>query len=211
MKTIVVFGAQGQAKVAVEAIEQIGTHRIAGFIAEGPLGFSSPYPVLGGDGDVARLWQELGPFDAHLAVGDVNIRRRIARRLEIELPAIAFPPIVHPLARLASNAVVDPGAFVAMGAAVCADARVGRHAILNTNASVDHDSVLGDFSFAGPNAALGGTVIVGVGAFIGIGATVLPNLHIGAAAIVGAGAVVVRDVPDGVTVVGVPARRSLTA
>jgi len=206
MKSIVIFGAQGQAKVAVEAIEQIGTHRIAGFIAEGPMGFESPYPVLGADADVVRLWKEIGAFDAHIAVGDGAIRRRIAERLSRDVPSIVFPPVVHPRANLARNATVDPGAFVAIGATVCADARVGRHAILNTNASIDHDSVLGEFSFAGPNAALGGTVIVGEGAFIGIGAAILPNLKIGKGAIVGAGAVVVRDVPPGTTVVGVPAK-----
>lgn len=205
MKSIVVFGAQGQAKVAIEAIEQIGTHRVVGFIAEGPLGFSSPYPVLGADADVARLWRDIGPFDAHLAVGDNAIRRRIADRLTREVPSLAFPPIVHPLAKLAKNAVIDPGAFIAIGAAVCADARVGRHAILNTNASIDHDCVLGDFAFAGPNAALGGTVMVGEGAVIGLGAVILPNLTIGAGATVGAGAVVVRDVVANTTVIGVPA------
>ena len=206
MQSIVVFGGAGQAKVAAEAIEQSRSHRIAGFIADAPLGFTSPYPVLGGDADVARLWKEIGPFDAHIAIGDAGIRRRIAERLLRELPSIVFPPVIHPLARLAVNAVVDPGAFVAMGAAVCADARVGRHAILNTNASIDHDCVLGDFSFVGPNAALGGTVIVGEGAFIGLGAAVLPNLRIGANAVVAAGAVVVRDVAAAVTVMGVPAR-----
>ena len=207
MKPIVVFGAQGQAKVVVEAIEHRGNQRIAGFVAEGPLGFDSPYPVLGRDADVARLWKQIGPFDAHLAVGDVAIRRRIGERLQMVISGIAFPPIVHPLARLAKTAVIEDGAFVAIGATVCADARVGRHAILNTNASIDHDSVLGAYAFVGPNATLGGTVIVGDGAFIGIGAAILPNLRIGAGAIVGAGAVVVQDVPANATVVGVPARQ----
>lgn len=207
MKHIVVFGAQGHAKVAVEAIERLGTHRIAGFIAEHPPGFTSPYPLLGTDDDVARLWKDIGPFDAHLAIGDAVIRRRIADLLAQQVPAMAFPAIVHPLARLASSAVIDPGAFVAIGATVGADARVGRHAILNTNASIDHDCVLGDFAFAGPNAALGGTVIVGDGAFIGIGAAILPNVKIGPGATIGAGAVVVKDVPANTTVVGVPARR----
>lgn len=207
MKSIVIFGASGQAKVAVEAIEQMATHRIAGFIVEGTMGFASPYPVLGADADVARLWRELGPFEVHVAVGDWTIRRRIVERLLKEVPQIQFPPIVHPFSRLAKNATVDAGAFVAMGAAVCADARVGRHAILNTNASIDHDSILDDYAFAGPNAALGGGVTVGIGAFIGIGATVLPNLKIGAGATIGGGAVVVRDVPDDTTVIGIPAKR----
>lgn len=206
MKPIVIFGGAGQAKVAVEAIEQLRSHRIAGFVTGGALGFSSRYPLLGGDGDVQRLWQELGPFDAHLAIGEAAIRRRIAERLAADAPAVQFPPIVHPLARLASTAVIAPGAFVAIGAAVCADARVGLHAILNTNASIDHDCELGEFAFVGPNAALGGSVIVGAGAFIGLGAAVLPNLRIGANAIIGAGAVVVRDVDAGATVMGVPAR-----
>jgi acetyltransferase EpsM len=205
MKSMVIFGGRGQAKVAVEAIEQLATHRIAGFIVEGPIGFASSYPVLGADADVARLWQELGPFDAHLAIGDGAIRRRVAERLARDIPALVFPAIVHPLARLAKNAAVAAGAFVAIGATVCADARVGRHAILNTNASIDHDCVLGEFAFVGPGAQLGGTVTVGEGAFIGIGATVLPNLDIGRDAVVGGGAVVVRNVPAGVTVVGVPA------
>jgi len=49
-------------------------------------------------------------------------------------------------------------------------------------------------------------VTVARGAVIGAAAVLLPGVRIGAGAIVGAGAVVVRDVPDGVTVVGNPAR-----
>jgi acetyltransferase-like isoleucine patch superfamily enzyme len=44
------------------------------------------------------------------------------------------------------------------------------------------------------------------GAAVGTGAVILPGVTIGAGAIIGAGAVVTRDVPDGATVVGNPAR-----
>jgi UDP-2-acetamido-3-amino-2,3-dideoxy-glucuronate N-acetyltransferase len=44
------------------------------------------------------------------------------------------------------------------------------------------------------------------GASIGTGATILGNVRIGAGAIVGAGSVVTRDVPQGATVAGNPAR-----
>ena len=44
------------------------------------------------------------------------------------------------------------------------------------------------------------------GASIGGGAVVLPGINIGKNAVVGAGAVVTKDVPDGVTVIGNPAR-----
>jgi acetyltransferase-like isoleucine patch superfamily enzyme len=41
---------------------------------------------------------------------------------------------------------------------------------------------------------------------VGAGAVIRQGIQIGDGAVVGAGAVVVKDVPPGVTVVGVPAR-----
>lgn len=49
-------------------------------------------------------------------------------------------------------------------------------------------------------------VEVGEGAVVGAGAILLPGVRIGAGALIGSGAVVVRDVADGATLVGNPAR-----
>jgi len=54
------------------------------------------------------------------------------------------------------------------------------------------------------------TTIIKKGASIGANATILPGITIGEGSMVGAGAVVTKSVPDGVTVVGNPARRIKT-
>jgi len=68
-----------------------------------------------------------------------------------------------------------------------------------------HHNVIGDYAHIAPGAHLGGDVTVGEGAFVCIGAAVAPQRTVGAWSTVGTGAAVIRDVPDGVTVVGVPA------
>lgn len=92
------------------------------------------------------------------------------------------------------------------GAIVNACAKVGRHCIINTGSTVGHDVVLGDFVHVAPHATVTGAVTVGEGTWIGAGAVVRQGIHIGKWCMIGAGAVVVKDVPDGVTVVGNPAR-----
>ena len=53
---------------------------------------------------------------------------------------------------------------------------------------------------------LRGDTVIGNDVWIGMEAIILPGVTIGDDAIVGAGAVVTRDVPDGATVAGSPAR-----
>ena len=82
----------------------------------------------------------------------------------------------------------------------------GDGAIINTNAGVDHDCRIGSGAHIGPGSALAGNVEIGCESFLGAGTCVVPCVRIGSRAIVGAGSVVLRDIPDNVIAMGVPAR-----
>ena len=103
------------------------------------------------------------------------------------------------------------GNVVLQGALVNVGTRLGTNVIVNTGAIIEHDCDLGDDVHVAPRAVIGGGVTIGRDAHIGIGATVREGIRIGAKALVAAGAVVVDDVPDGVTVMGVPARVAKSA
>ena len=104
-----------------------------------------------------------------------------------------------------SGSTLGRGVFVGPRVVINARAEVADGVFVNSGAIVEHDCRLGPYSHIAPGAILGGGVVVGESVLIGIGSTVKPHVRIGSSAIVGGAAAVVGDVPEGVTVVGVPA------
>lgn len=190
-------------RIIIEAVEAQG-RVLAGYVEVGadPKPLMHPRPRLGD--------QSLLDDPAFLAAHDLAVavqgpeRRAICLKL-LEIGA-SLPVILHPAATLSPTAEVGAGTVISAGAIVQQDARIGRFCMLNTGCSIDHDNVVGDFVSISPGARTAGSARIGEAAFIGLGALIIGGVSVGARATVGAGAVAIRDVPDGVTVVGNPAR-----
>lgn len=131
---------------------------------------------------------------------------RWARLASLGIPDNRWATVIHPGAHLAESATVGAGTYVGPNAVLMPAAHVGRHCSLRAGCYVSHDVQVGDFGFVGPNAVISGRVRIGEGAHVGPGAVCREEITIGDYAVVGIGSVVTRDVPDGATVVGNPAR-----
>lgn len=209
MKPVIFWGGAGQARVLREALSDSDAAIVAVFDNRDIASPFADVPIFHGELGL-RSWASgyngQDPVYACVAIGGVggSDRLNLMRRLSEQ----GYRPltVIHPRAFVATDARLGEGCQVLALAAVCAGVKMGDGVIINTSASVDHDCVIGDGVHIAPGARVTGEVTVGDYAFVGAGAIVLPRIRVGACAVIGAGAVVTKDVAEGATVTGNPAK-----
>ena len=105
-----------------------------------------------------------------------------------------------------SNCNIDNTAQILPGCAVNNSTQIDANVVVYTGSIIEHDCIVGAHTYLSPRVTLCGGVTIGERSFIGAAATILPGIHVGSDVVVGAGAVVTRDVVDGSTVMGIPAK-----
>ncbi len=205
-RPIVILGGGGHAKVIIDMLVDHPTLEPIGCIVHDRNSHPTHVlnlPVLGDESYLEELMRQ-GVTAAVVAVGENRIRARITSKLKSM--GMELVSVISEFAKVSSFARIGEGVVVMPMAVVGPDTTVEEGAIINTSASVDHDCFIGAYCHVGPGCSLAGNVRVGSQSFLGVGTAVLPDRTIGCDVMVGAGAVVIKDVPDGVTVMGVPAR-----
>jgi sugar O-acyltransferase (sialic acid O-acetyltransferase NeuD family) len=200
-KPVAIIGYSGHAYVIIDIM--LSAKRLVTAYCDNEEKEFNPYHLtyLGKEGDVIN---KLKKFDYFACVAHNGIRQRIQDNLN----KLLGNPInaIHPSAVISSSVKMGDGIMIAANATLNPLVQLGNGVICNTSTSIDHECIIDDFCHIAPGAVLCGNVKVGSGTFIGANSVIRQGIKIGNNVTIGAGTVVVKDVPDGVTVVGNPAK-----
>lgn len=202
---VVILGGGPQAREVIDVFEQAGIYEIAGIVASDPPegGALYGYPYLGADAVLPELLRQ-GVDHAFAAIGNNRVRLDLIQKLRGM--GFKLPNAISPHSYVSPHASLGQGIVIMHGVVASVSVELGDGVILNHRTALGHDARLGRGVHVAASL-IGGRVEVGEGTNVWPGSTIVLGVKVGKWATIGAGSLVMRDVEDGATVVGLPARR----
>lgn len=210
MKKLVIVGARGFGREVYAAVKcskayKDGEVSITGFLDSKSNAFEglngSFPPIL-----CSPEEYEIQPDDIFfIAMGDPMWRKHYAELMKAK--GAHFYTFISDSAFVSENAIVGEGSYIGRWCAVSDNVTLGEHVIMHPFTIIGHDAIIKNYGTLLTNVFIGGCAEVGECSQMSPKSMIIPHKRIGNNVMVGAASVVMRNVKDGLSVLGNPAKK----
>jgi len=208
MENLILVGAGGHCRAAIDVIEAEAKFRIIGIISlpEEKNKQVLSYQVIGTDQDLPELVKE--HHNCLITIGQIESALLRAEKFEYLKKINAhFPIIISPSARVSKHSQIGEGTIIMHNALVNANAVIGENCIINTSALIEHDVEIGQHCHVSTRVTINGGVKMGNFVFIGSRSVLNNGIALADKVIIGSGSTVTRDCSESGTYAGYPAKK----
>ncbi|GEM_PF-1352218 len=181
---------------------------VAGYIDDVKFGKVDTFfglPILGNEKLIPKFVKEGYHFFNNVASSTDNMKI-VAQKLskyKAKICTLVFP---EPPNIDCETVYIGEGSCIFPDVFLGTDVHIGKNVIIRQQSNISHETVVGDLCFIAPGVGILSRVSIGEKTFIGAGAVIRDNVTVGKNCVIGMGAVVTKDVPDNITVTGIPAK-----
>ena len=206
---MIIAGAKGFAKELLQVLCQLDMDKNISFFDD----ISSDLPdKLYGKFPIFRSVRDVGEYfrkhDSRYAIGVGKPKDRFQLYEKMNLAGGELVNVISPKSEIGNyNTNIGKGVNVLTAAIIENDVIVGDACLIGNSCIIGHDTKIGAFTEISPGVIVSGRCKIGCFCSIGAGSVILPDISIGDNVIIGAGSVVTKNLQDGCTVMGVPAKR----
>lgn len=205
-KKAIIIGEGSALFMVKEMLERNGVV-IFGVLTDDQIEFIGEVPVVGKTTDETYL--KLFKSDSQLvpvvASKDVDFRKQHMTALAKEFSKKAFP-LIDSSVWISKDALIGAGLTIMPNSSIFPKVKFGDGAWVGAGAIVQQHVETGKYITIESGAIIGERAYLASEAYVGSGAILAAGVKIGKKANIGAGSVVLRDVEEGATVFGNPAK-----
>ena len=206
MSDLLLVGAGGLAREALEIVRSAGQHTVIGFLDDDPSTWDRQFDGILVRGGIEEV-QQFPAVQLLLCPGKGSARAVLAKRLaELGRGDDEYATVIHESVQIPATCHVGAGSILLAGSVLTTNVEIGRHVVVMPNVSITHDDLIESFATLCAGVSLGGNAWIGEGAYLGMNSSVRQGVRIGKNSVLGMGAVLLADLPGGATWAGVPAR-----
>jgi sugar O-acyltransferase (sialic acid O-acetyltransferase NeuD family) len=204
----IIYGAGSYGEVYLDYLRTAGIN-VVGFLDD-DISKHDKYidnvRILGGDNFLGKA-RELGIDSLYCPIGNNAVRVKINNKARNF--GLITPNFIHKTACVSSKLKPDSGIYVLPGSILMPFLDVQSDVMISMGVRVAHHSILEAGVFLSTGVSIGAGIRICSCSYIGMNAVLVTGkcFTVGPNSLVGAGAVVTKNVAQGITVIGNPARK----